>query len=474
MFAIFFIVLSATSSSAQKTWTLEQSAAYAIEHNISIRQSQSNEKLSAFTLNQAKLNLLPNLSGSVGYYFNFGKTIDPTTSLFVNQNTQTNTLQLSASWPIFNGLQKLNLIKENEFGLLASRANTQATEQNILLSVAGAFLDIVYAKENLINSNDQLSLSQQQLTRSRILIETGSAAPGSIYNIEAQVAQDELNRVNAENQLALAKLSLAQLMNLSDPVVDVMVPDINMSNELLVDLNKNGDSIYQIALKKQAVIRSSEFALMSSEKALAAIKGAQYPSLSLFGSISTNYSNAYQQLISFDTVSGGISQIGFVESTGEAVVSPELNFVPRLGDVPYYDQLTDNFGQTFGLSLDIPIFNNWNTRTNISRSKINVVNAQYNLQSAKLQLQKDVQIAYQDAVGSKNSYEALLKSVASLQRAFEDAQKRYNLGSINSFDYTTAKSNLSKAQSDLLQSKYRYIFNLKVLDVYQGKPLTLQ
>ncbi len=471
--AVFITIFFISSSSAQKLWTLEECAAYAIDHNISIRQSESNEQLSEYTLNQAKLNLLPNINGSAGYYFNFGKTVDPTTNQFVNQNTQTNSLQLSAGWPIFLGLQRINAIKENEFSLLASRANTDATEQNILLSVAGAFLDIVYAKENLINANDQLSLSQQQLERSRILAEAGSLPRGSIYNIEAQVAQDELNRVNAENQLALAKLNLSQLMNVNE-TVDVMVPDINMSNELLQDINKNADSIYQTALKNQAAIKSSEYSLLSSERALAASKGAQYPSLSLFGNLATNYSDAYRQLISFDTISGGVYPIGFVESTGDPVVSPQFDFIPRLGNVPYDKQLRDNFGQFFGLSLEIPIFSNWNTRTNISRSKINVVNAQYNLQSTKLQLQKDVQTAYQDAVGSKNSYEALLKNVTALQRAFDDAQKRFNLGAINSLDYTTAKSNLARAQSDLLQSKYRYIFSLKVLDVYEGKPITLQ
>ncbi len=262
-------------------------------------------------------------------------------------------------------------------------------------------------------------------------------------------------------------------MNVNE-TVDVMVPDINMSNELLQDINKNADSIYQTALKNQAAIKSSEYSLLSSERALAASKGAQYPSLSLFGNLATNYSDAYQQLISFDTISGGVYPIGFVESTGDPVVSPQFDFIPRLGNVPYDKQLRDNFGQFFGLSLEIPIFSNWNTRTNISRSKINVVNAQYNLQSTKLQLQKDVQTAYQDAVGSKNSYEALLKNVTALQRAFDDAQKRFNLGAINSLDYTTAKSNLARAQSDLLQSKYRYIFSLKVLDVYEGKPITLQ
>ena len=156
-----------------------------------------------------------------------------------------------------------------------------------------------------------------------------------------------------------------------------------------------------------------------------------------------------------------------------SVVSPGFDIVPTYKATGYTDQFKDNFGQAFGFSLDIPIFNNWSSRNNVSRSKINVQNAEYSLQSAKQQLQKDVQTAYQDAIAAKNSYTAALKSVTALEKSFDDAERKFNLGAITSIDYITAKSNLTKSQSSLLQSKYRYIFKLKVLDLYQGKPLTL-
>lgn len=472
-FVLFFTGFSTLSVVAQKVWTLEETAAYATANNITLKQSQLDEQLAEFSVTQSKLNLVPSVSASTGYYFNFGRTIDPTSNLFVNQNTQTNTVSLSVGWPLFNGLQRLNTIKQNEFSLLASEANTANTEQTILLYVAGGFLDIVYAKENLANANDQLNLSRTQMERTKLLVSAGTLSQGSLYDIEAQVANDELAQVNAQNALELAKLNLAQLMNLTE-TIDVFVPDINMNTELLRDLNLTADSIYQTAVRTQPVIKNAEYNLLSYEKGLAVAKGSLYPSLSFFGSLSTNYSDAYQRISSIDTVTGEPTPIGYVLSSNEVVVSPQFDVIPTYKKAGYTDQFKDNFGQAFGFSLDIPIFNNWNTRTNISRSKISVLNAQYSLQSAKLQLQKDVQTAYQDAVAAKNSYAAALKSVTALEKSFDDAQKKFNLGAITSLDYTTAKSNLTKAQSSLLQAKFRYIFKLKVLDLYQGKPLTLQ
>ena len=472
LFLFLVIALASFSASAQKLWTLEECAAHATQNNITLKQAELNEELSALSLSQSNLNLLPNVNASTGYYFNFGRTIDPTSNLYVNQNTQTNTVQLSLGWTLFNGLQRLNTIKQNEFSLLASEYNTANTEQNILLYVVGSFLEIVYAKENLANADDQLRLSVAQMERTKLLVSAGTLSQGALYDMEAQVANDELNKVTAQNQLDISKLNLAQLMNLNEPM-DVSVPPLEINSGLLGDLNLTADSIYATAVKIQPVIKNAEYSLLSYEKGLAVAKGSLYPSLSFFGSLSTNYSDAYQRLASIDTVTGEPVPIGYVLSSNEIVVSPGFDIVPTYKATGYTDQFKDNFGQAFGFSLDIPIFNNWSSRNNVSRSKINVQNAEYSLQSAKQQLQKDVQTAYQDAIAAKNSYTAALKSVTALEKSFDDAERKFNLGAITSIDYITAKSNLTKSQSSLLQSKYRYIFKLKVLDLYQGKPLTL-
>jgi len=414
------------------------------------------------------MNFLPGISANTGYYFNFGKTIDPTTNLFRTQNTQTNTLSLNGNIGLFNGLQRWNTLDQSQFDLMASMANTENVINNVELYVVGGFLDIVYAKENLKVAEDQLTLAKNQLDRTKLLVEAGTLSQSSLYDIEAQASQNEVTRVTAQNSLDIARLNLTQLLNLAEPI-DIVVPEINMSVQL-EELNKTVSDIYQIALSTQPQIRGADYQVKSAEKGLSISKGRLYPSLTLFASLTSNYSN-FQQY-SADYTHLNVDTIGAVAGD----LTPVITYTPSLiqTSVPFSNQYRDNFGQAFGFSLDIPIFNNWQYRNNISRSKIQVLDAQYNLESAKQQLLKDVQTAYADAVAAKNSYEAALKAVSAYEKSFNDGQLKFNAGLITSLDFITLKNNYAKSQSDLLRAKYQYIFKLKVLDFYQGKPLTLQ
>ncbi|MEO5675682.1 MAG: TolC family protein [Chitinophagales bacterium] len=466
----FFLVVLFTSLSCypQKSWTLDECISYAKENNISIKQAQLTQQLSETSVLQAKMNFFPAINANSGYYFNYGKTIDPTTNLFVNQNTKTNTLALNGSIGLFNGLQRWNSLKQSQFDLLASQAGTETTVNNVLLLVVGGFLNIVYAKENLQVTQDQLKLAGDQLERTDKLVASGALSQGSKYDIEAQQALSEVAKVNAQNSLDIAKLNLAQLLNLNEPF-DISMPSINMSAEL-GQLNLSMEDIYNIALTNQPSIRSADFLLKSAEKAIDVAKGRLYPSLTMFGSLTTSYSNLYKTY-AVDSTNLVEVPIGFLSTDQTLVLTYQPAYITR--DVGFGQQYNDNFGQAVGFSLDIPLFNNWQSRTNVSRSKINALDAQYNLEAVRQQLLKDVQTAYTDAVAAKNSYEASLKAVASLQRSYNDAASKFNLGAITSLDFTTIKNNFNKAQSDLLQAKYQYIFKLKVLDFYQGKPITL-
>ena len=465
---LLFLLISSYSF-AQKLWTLEECIAHAKENNIQIKKAQLNQQLSEVSVLQSKMNFFPGITANTGYYFNFGKTIDPTTNLFVTQNTQTNTLSVNGSLGLFNGLQRWNGLKQSQFDLMASVANTENIINNVELYVVGGFLDIVYAKENLKVAEDQLTLAQDQLDRTKRLVESGALSQSSLYDIEAQASQSEVTRVTAQNSLDIARLNLTQLLNLAEPI-DISVPEINMSMQL-GEMNKTVGDIYDTALVTQPQIRGADYQLKSAEKGLSVSKGRLYPSLSLFASLTTNYSDFYKNYAA-DYNHLNVDTIGAVVTD----LTPVVTLTPTIiqSSVPFFDQYKDNFGKAFGFSLDIPIFNNWQYRNNITRSKIQVLDAQFNLESAKQQLLKDVQSAYADAVASKNSYEAALKAVASYQKSFEDGQLKFNAGLITSLDFTTLKNNYSKSQSDLLRAKYQYIFKLKVLDFYQGKPLTLQ
>ncbi len=466
---LFTLLLASSFSFAQKSLTLDECISTAKENNISIKKAQLTQQLSEYSVTQSKMNFFPNISASTGYYFNFGKTIDPTTNLFVTQSTQTNTLALNGSIGIFNGFERWNTLKQSQFDLLASQASTETTVNNVMLYVVGGFLNIVYAKENLEVANEQLQLAQDQLDRTKKLVQYGALTQGSQYDIEAQEALSEVTKVTAQNNLDIAKLNLAQLLNVNGPI-DIVIPEINMTAELS-QMNVTMEDIYATALGTQPVIRSADYQLKSAQKGIDIARGRLYPSLTMFGSLSSNYSNLYKNY-TIDSSSFLTIPIGFVS---DAYSTPVYTLEPTylISNVPLRKQYSDNFGQAFGFSLDIPIFNNWQNRTNVSRSKINALDAQFNLDAAKQQLLKDVQTAYADAVAAKNSYEASLKAVTSLQKSFDDAQKKFDAGAITSLDFTTTKNNFTKAQSDLLQAKYQYIFKLKVLDFYQGKPITL-
>jgi outer membrane protein len=468
IFVGLFLFLFTSPSFAQKQWTLEECVSYAVENNIQVKKAELNQKVTEYSLLQSKLNFLPSVNASTGYYFNYGKTIDPTTNLFVTQNTQTNSLSINAGLGLFSGLQKWNALKQSEFDLLASQANTENVIKNIELYAVGGFLDIVYAKENLKVAEDQLTLSQEQLARTRRLVESGVLPQSSLYDIEAQAAQSEVVKVTAQNTLDLARLNLTQLLNLSEPI-DIAVPEINMEQNI-AQLNVTVNDVYNIALNTQPQIRGAEYQLKSAEKGLSVAKGRLYPTLSLFGSLTTNYSDLYKRY-SVDSTNLTQYTVGYLSTD----FTPVVNFTPLYitRDVPLDQQYKDNFGQAFGFTLDIPIFNNWQIQNNVSRSKISVLDAEYNLDAARQQLLKDVQTAYADAVAAKNSYDAALKGLASLDKSFADAQLKFDSGLITSLDFTTVKSNYVKAQSELLKAKYQYIFKLKVLDFYQGKPLTL-
>ena len=469
LIAILSLLFTAHISFAQKVWTLEECVMHATENNLTVKRTALNQTLAEYSATQAKLNLLPNINANTAYYFNFGKTIDPTTNLFVSQNTQTNSLSLNASMGIFSGLQKQNTIKQTEYDLLASEAATEQTTNDVLLNVTAAFLQVVFAKENQVIADEQVALSQEQLKRIQVLVQAGSFTQANLYDAEAQAATDEVALVNARNAVATAKLTLAHLLNVTEPL-DVSVPEINIQPDI-TSINQSVEDIYQTALTTQPGIRGAEYQLRSAEKGISIAKGALYPSISLFGSLTTTYSDVYERSIS-DSSSLEPTTIGYVSTD----LTPVINYFPTFTfeSVPLRQQYEDNFGQAFGISLDIPIFNNWLSQTNVSRSKVQMLDAQYNLEAVKQQLRTDVQNAWQNAVSAKNSYEAALKAVSSFEKSFNDAQKRYESGALASYDYSVVRNNYVGAQSDLLQAKYQYIFNLKVLDFYLGKPITLQ
>jgi outer membrane protein len=431
---------------AQKTWTLEDCINHALENNIRIKQSYLDVETGAINQRESKLDFLPNLNGSVSHSYGWGRSIDMATNYYVNQHT-TDYFNISSELTLFSGFQKLNTLKQRRFDYLASKYNSDKIKNDISLLVAGAYLQILFSREQVNNAEQQFAVTNQQIDRTAKLVTAGTLAKGSLLEIQAQGANEEVSLVQAKNQLNLAYLDLLQLLEIEAGTafqIDIPTLGLTQQPEILPI-----QYIYNAALGAMPEIKSAEMSYESFGRALSVAKGSRSPSLVLSFGLGTNYSD---QIIMSNNP-----------------LDPNYNVV-----FPFSRQFRDNQNTTLAFSLSIPIFNNWQINSYVGRSKVNFLNADYNLQLAKNTLRKNVETAYADALAAYSSYSAREKSLSSLEESFSYTEQKFNVGMVNALDYNVAKNQLNKANSDLLSAKYDFIFKYKILDFYLGKTLTLK
>lgn len=431
---------------AQEIWTLEKCVEYALTNNIQVKQQLLQVKSQQASLQQDKLSLLPSLNGGASHGYNFGQTVDRYTNEFATDRVQTDNFYLGSTVTLFEGFNKLNQIKQRKSDLEATLYDTDKFMDDIALSIATAYLQILYYSELVKTTEMQLEATQMQSDRLKKMVDAGAVAQGDYYTLEAQRAAENSQVVNARNNLDISYLTLVQMLDMPGTEgFEVEFPDLEMDQQSA--LANTAEQIYGFALETQPGIKSAESRVRSSEIGLSMAQGGQSPSLQLQGSLGTGFSGANKI---FDTVS-------FAYNTK-----------------PFADQIKDNFNRSISLNLNVPIFNGWSTRTAISKAKINVENQKYNLELTKLDLRKTIQQAYADAKAALNSYEASVIGVNAARESFRYAESKFSVGSINSVDYNNAKKDLQKAESDQINAKYEFIFKSTVLDFYMGKPITLK
>ena len=433
------LVLMQVNGFAQKqVWSLEDCIKYAIDHNIQIKQQTIQTKVQKNALDQSKLNLLPTISGQASHDYSFGRALDQNTYTFYNQTVLQDYFYLGGRTDLFNGLQNLNTIQKNKYELLAGEQDLQRIRDNVALSVALAYLQILLNKELVTANENQLNITLQQIEKTRKLVDAGSVARGNLLQIEAQAAQEELSLITMKNQLETSYLNLTQLLELQSPAgFEIVVPEITVEENSVV--TGNIDEIYGLAVQSRPEIKSSELKLTASEYALKISKGARSPSFSLSHTFGTRYS--------------------FIKD------------VP--GFQSFEEQLKNNKNYGLGVSMSIPILNGWMVNKNISNSKLSVESSQYSLEGSKKELYKNIQQAYTDAVAALKKYNASSKVVSSTEESFRYTEQKFSVGMITPVDYNVSKTQLLNAQSDMSQAKYEFIFKTKVLDFYKGLPLNL-
>jgi outer membrane protein len=296
-------------------------------------------------------------------------------------------------------------------------------------------------------------------------VDAGATAKGNLLDLQTQLAQEQVSTVTAENSVIMAYLSLTQLMNLdSTKGFTIVRPDLAIPNEGV--LAESPQQIYLVAEGTQPSIKQADANIKSAEKGVDVAYGGLSPTLSLQGSLGTGYSGAAQ---SATATPNGVDTIG-ITTQGDYVLVPGFDY--NYATVPFSEQLDNNFNQSFGVQLTIPIFNRLQVSTNIQRAQIQYQNAQLNADLARQNLDKNIQQAHTDAQAALQKYRAQEAAVTAAKEAFKYTEEKFNVGAVNTIDYTNSKNRLALAESNLLQAKYDYIFRLKVLDYYKGNPIT--
>lgn len=428
-----------TAARAQETWSLQKCIDYALQNNIQIKQQSLNSEYYQNQYQQAKNNRLPNLNSGFQNNLNFGRTVGPDNT-YLNINSNSTSGSLSTNVTLWSGFTLKNSIKMADMDLRASLEDMQKAKDDIMLNIAAAYLEVLFAQEMLTVSEDLLKITQLQIDRTNKLVDAGSLARGSLLEIQAQFAREEVDVVNAQNRVQLAYLSLYQLLELPSTesflVEKPVLPEISANMSLI-----NSMDVFKNAVQLRPAVKGAEFKLESARNQLLVAKGNLMPSLSFGGNYYNFYNNKYTNY------SGN--------------------------KISFNDQIKSNERYGFGVSLNIPIFNRFQAKTGVSNAQIQLENSELQLQNTKNLLRKDIEQAYTNAVAAFKRYVANQKTVVSSQEAFRYTEEKFNVGMINSVEYNQSKNNLSKAQSDLLQAKYEYIFRTKILDFYNGKTIEL-
>lgn len=466
---LWVLLFGIFSYSQPKKWTLEECVSHALENNISIKNSTLDKQLADIERNTAVGNFLPSANATASHSWNIGLNQNITTGLLENQTTQFTSAGLNVGVDIYNGLQNQYRLRRANLSQIASQYQLTKMQEDVALNVANAFLQILFNKENLKVQREQLLNNRKQMERSEQLLEAGVIPRGDLLDIKATVASSEQLVINAENLLLISKLSLAQLLQLEE-FKDFDIIDREYEALQTPLLLQTPEVIYQKAKETRTELKIAQANLEIAEKDVSIAKGAYQPRLQGFYSFSTRAS-------SLDRVTGielnpanPTTVIGVVEGTNQNVLQPNFNAVLG-GPAPIFDQFDDNKGQNFGVQLTIPIFNGFATRNNVQRSKVALERSKIAYEQEELTLERNVYTAFTDVKGSLKSYEAALTTLEARQEAYLYAQERFEVGLMNAFDFNQSQTLLVNAQSEVLRTKYDYIFRTKILEFYFGIPI---
>lgn len=461
-----------TSKSFPSKWTLQNCIQYAMDNNLQVAASELNERLARLLLQQNRNNRLPSLNGDASLGESYGRSIDPTSNQFVTNGFTYNNLGLSSSTLLFGWFQRKYQIEQNQLEVEAANASYNQLKDDIALNVATGYLRVLLAREQVKINEGTLRLDNQQYNQTVIFANAGKVPELNVAQMLSLLSTDSSNLVSANSSERIALLQLRALLNFNfEQEFDIVAPDLDISELASLYTLPTPEGIYTSALKNHHRMKYDELKLMSAKKNLDIAKAVQYPQLSLLGSIGTNYSSTIKD-ITGQTYTGE-TPIGSIKiaNTDYPITRPTYNYNTRTRSL--LNQYGDNIRANIGLGLSIPIFNGFNANTNIQKAKIGLISQQIVIDSDKQKLKQDIYTAYEEAKAASQKYNAAKRAQDAAQRALDFAVKRFAIGMISTYEYTSSLNSLYTASASALSSKYDLIFKLKVLDYYMGNPLKL-
>ncbi len=431
--SIFFVSALCFS---QKKWTLQECVTYALENNITIKKAENTLLTNDQDIIAAKGSFLPSVSGSASHSISLGQS-QLFEGSFVNRTSNSTNFGVRVSENVFNGFRNTYLYKQSQLNLETSQLELNRIKDDISLNVANSYLNVLFNKEQLETAKAQYDFSKKQLQQVNDLVDSGKQPRVNIYDAEATLANDEQAVTIAQNNYTLSLLSLSQLLQVAFDGFDVSIIEVDSPSEAL--LYNDVTPILKYALENRNEIKIAEKNIDNSELSTKISKSGYLPSVNFGYNFGTN--------VFFTNLS----------TTEDA----------------FFRQLEDNKGHSFNLSVNIPIFSQFQNKTAVAKSKVREENAKLDLDQAKLDLESNIQRAYTDAQAAFKTYEAAKKSLESQKLSFENSQERFNIGAMNSFELEQSRIRYINAQSSLINAKYDFVFKTKVLDFYMGKRIIL-
>jgi len=483
IFALFLIGITLSLNAQEPTkWDLKTCVDYAIQHNISVQQADVQTRLAKLQADVAKSNQLPTLNGSTGMGLRLGRSIDPTTNGFTNTQFLYNNFGLNGGVQIYNAGKLKNAIEASTLSWQASEADKQNTSNDVSLSVATYYLQVLSAIEQTEIAKIQINQTKEQLAATKKRVEVGLLPELNLLELETQLANDSSTFITASSNIEQSKMALKALLNLdASKPFDIQVQSVDeIKLQSFADLQP--DYVYSVASQNLPIVKAAALRVKASSKNEMVAKAGFYPSLSFGYNLSSNFSNVFNYIsgANFSGYSTPNASTPFVTVNSAKYYIQSPIYTPVSSQRNWSNiwngwgtQVNNNFGQSFGLQMNIPIFNANQSKIAYAQAKLNYRSATLQEENTNLKLKQDIYTAYNNAVVAFNKLAATQKALASAEKTYQFATKRYDLGLLGTIELLNNQNNYLKAKVNYKSAQYEYVFRIKLLEFYKGTSLSL-